>query len=128
MLSLAATQNPVVGVFSAVIAFVIMRVFRKAAVTQERAAGGGIVVDAVGLAWDKYQVEKHNISGFIIKPAYEHKVDQSKARTWKVNRLQESSWQLIMEYSGRSALLAGGMTEHTARGLMRDVMQTLGMK
>lgn len=118
--------NPEAGLALAIGAFFLLRLFRKASVTAERAAGGTFVIDSVGLAWDKYQVPRQDISGFVIKPAYEHKVDQSKARMWKVNRLQDSSWQLIMEYSGRGQVIAGGMTEHTARGLMRDVLKTLG--
>jgi hypothetical protein len=122
---LAGRATLEVFLIGAAIGFFVCRWLHINSVESKRAAGGDFKVNAAGVLWDTYRVARTDISGLTVRKSIVDKANQSLAGGRNVDRYGPYSWQLHLDYSGRSALLAGGMTETTATALLNDVTRVL---
>jgi len=122
---LAGAATLEVFLIGAAIGFFVCRWLHINSIESKRAPGGDFKVSAAGLTWDTYRVDRADISGLTIRKGIVDKANQSLAGGRNVDRYGPYSWQLHLDYSGRSAVLAGGMTESAATALKDEVTRIL---
>jgi hypothetical protein len=122
---LAGRATPEVFLIGAAIGFFVCRWLHINSIESKRAPGDDFKVNAGGVIWDTYRVARADISGLTVRRGIVDKANQSLAGGRNVDRYGPYSWQLHLDYSGRSAVLAGGMTEATANALQNEVTRIL---
>lgn len=127
MLSMLFSGSATPGVFliGTAIGFFVSRFLHINMIEAKRGGGGDFKVSAAGVSWSTYRVARTDISGLTVRRGIVEKANQSLAGGRNVVRYGPYSWQLHLDYSGRSAVLAGGMTESTATALKDEVTRIL---
>jgi len=96
-------------------------------IDRRRSPGGTFVVSPFGIEPEGARIEREQLKRLIIRNGVARAIEPVvSARAVRPDRVVAVAYMLCAETATRSTVLAGGMTETTALGLLTDVSRILG--
>jgi len=94
---------------------------------RRRSPGGMFVVSPFGIEVADARIEREHLERLVVRNMYRAEPARAGGATTKSHAAAAVSYVLCAESEGRTTVLAGGMTESTALGLLTDVSRILSV-